>query len=173
MSLMRSQLKLQRGEARLSSVLLLLLVLAVSWLLWSGLYKPLVMGLGAFSCLLSAYLAHRMGFFRHHKATLRLLPRLPSYWLWLLKEIVISSIDVAKVILSPSLPISPTVVKLKAQTKTDVGQVIFGNSITLSPGTVTLDMHKGEVLVHCLTSESAKELQKGEANRRAAALEQK
>jgi multicomponent Na+:H+ antiporter subunit E len=173
MNLTRSRYVLQKGEAQLSSVLLLLLVLAISWLLWSGLYKPLVMGLGALSCLLSTYLAYRMGFFRHHKALLRFLPRLPGYWLWLLKEIIISSIDVAKLILSPSLPISPTVVKLKAQTKTDVGQVIFGNSITLSPGTVTLDMHKGEVLVHCLTFKGAKELQKGEANRRAAALERK
>ncbi|MEP7706659.1 Na+/H+ antiporter subunit E [Paraglaciecola sp. 25GB23A] len=164
---------LQRGEARLSSVLLLLLVLAISWLLWSGLYKPLVIGLGAFSCLLSVYLAHRMGFFRHHDALLRLLPRLPGYWLWLLKEIIISSIDVAKLILKPSLPISPTVVVLQSEAKTDVGQVILGNSITLSPGTVTLDVHEGKILIHCLTVESARELQKGEANRRAAALERK
>lgn len=171
MNLTRTRYVLQRGEARLSSVLLLLLVLAISWLLWSGLYKPLVMGLGVFSCGLSAYLAHRMGFFRHHKALFRLLPRLPGYWLWLLKEIVISSIDVAKLILSPSLPISPTVVVLDAKAKTDVGQVILGNSITLSPGTVTLDVHEGKLLIHCLTSEGAKELQKGEANRRAAALE--
>lgn len=173
MKLIPTRQVLQRGEARLSSVLLLLLVLAISWLLWSGLYKPLVMGLGAFSCLVSVYLAHRMGFFRHHKAIVRQLPRLPGYWLWLLREIVVSSIDVAKLILTPSLPISPTVVVLKAKARTDVGQVILGNSITLSPGTVTLDVHEGELLVHCLTSDSARELQKGEANRRAAALERK
>ncbi|WP_233267335.1 Na+/H+ antiporter subunit E [Paraglaciecola sp. L3A3] len=163
----------QGGKAKLSSILLLLLVLSASWLLWSGLYKPLLIGLGAFSCLLSTYLAHRMGFFRHHKALLRLIPRLPRYWWWLLREIVISTIDVAKIILSPSLPISPTVVELEAETKTDVGHVILGNSITLSPGTVTLDLHKGKILIHCLTVESARELQKGEANRRAAALERK
>ena len=80
---------------------------------------------------------------------------------------------VAKIILKPSLPISPTVVVLKAEAKTDVGQVILGNSITLSPGTVTLDLHEGQILIHCLTSEGAKELQKGEANRRVAALERK
>lgn len=159
------------GKAHISSILLLLLVLASSWLLWSGLYKPLLIALGAFSCLLSTYLAHRMGFFRHHKALIRLVPRLPSYWLWLLREIIISSIDVAKLILKPSLPVSPTVVEIQAATKTDVGHVILGNSITLSPGTVTLDLHKGKLLIHCLTVESAKELQKGEANRRAAALE--
>jgi multicomponent Na+:H+ antiporter subunit E len=151
-------------------VLLLLLILAISWLLWSGLYKPLVMGLGVFSCVLSVYLAHRMGFFRH-QAILQLLPRLPGYWLWLLRDIVVSSLDVAKIILNPSLPISPTVVLLKSEAQTDVGQVILGNSITLSPGTVTLDLHEGQLLVHCLTSESAKDLQNGEANRRTAALE--
>ncbi len=163
----------QRGEAKLSSILFLLLVLAISWLLWSGLYKPLVMGLGVFSCLISVYLAHRMGYFRHHQALLGILPRLPGYWLWLLREIIVSSIDVAKLILSPSLPISPTVVALDAEAQTDVGQVILGNSITLSPGTVTLDIHEGKLLIHCLTSEGAKELQKGEANSRAAALERK
>lgn len=170
MSLNKTRHVYQRGEARLSSVLLLMLILAVTWLLWSGLYKPLVIGLGAFSCVLSVYLAHRMGFFRH-QAMIGLLPRLPGYWLWLLREIIISSWDVAKLILQPTLPISPTVVILEAETKTDVGQVILGNSITLSPGTVTLDLHEGRLLIHCLTSESAKELQKGEVNRRAANLE--
>ena len=121
--------------------------------------------------MLSVYLANRMGFFRHQKDLLSLIPRLPGYWLWLLKEIIVSSLEVAKLILKPSMPISPTVVVLTAENQTDVGQVIFGNSITLSPGTVTLDLHEGQILIHCLTSESAKELQKGEANRRAAALE--
>jgi multicomponent Na+:H+ antiporter subunit E len=129
------------------------------------------MSLGAFSCVLSVYLANRMGFFRHQQDLLKLLPRLPGYWLWLLKEIIVSSWDVAKIILKPSMPISPTVVVLTSEAKTDVGQVVFGNSITLSPGTVTLDLHEGQVMIHCLNSQSAKELQEGEANRRAAALE--
>ena len=115
MSLTLTQHTFQRGETRLSSVLLLLLILAISWLLWSGLYKPLVMSLGALSCLLSVYLAHRMGFFRHHTNLLRLMPRLPGYWLWLLREIIISSLDVAKLILKPSMPISPTVVVLEVE----------------------------------------------------------
>lgn len=170
---MQTRYTYQSGEAQTSSIILLLLILGISWLLWSGLYKPLLIGLGAFSCLLSAYMAHRMGFFRHHKAMLRLLPRLARYWVWLLREIIISTIDVAKLILKPSLPISPTVVEIQVATKTDVGHVILGNSITLSPGTVTVDLHKGKLLVHCLTAQSARELEKGEANRRAAALERK
>lgn len=170
MSPMRARVMLQRGEARPAAVLLLLLILAISWVLWSGLYKPLVLGLGAFSCVLSAYMAHRMGFFRH-QAVISLLPRLPAYWWWLLGEIFTSSLAVARLILQPSLPISPTVVTLESKPETPVGQVILGNSITLSPGTVTLDVHEGEILVHCITIESARALLDGEANQRAAELE--
>ncbi|MCX2980638.1 sodium:proton antiporter [Halieaceae bacterium IMCC14734] len=137
----------------------------VSWVLWSGLYKPLILGLGVFSCLLSTYLATRMGFFRH-KFPLRTLLRLPGYWWWLLLEIVKSSIDVARVVLSPSMPISPTVVELKSEGLNDAGKVILGNSITLSPGTVTIDLYKDTFLVHCLTKEGAQALQEQEAQRR-------
>ena len=94
------------------------------------------------------------------------MPRLPGYWLWLLVEIVKSSIEVARLILKPSLPISPTVVELDAATDSEVGQVIFANSITLSPGTVTLDVDEGRTVVHCLTQEGAAALQNGEAQRR-------
>ena len=159
----------QRGESTPAAVLLLFLILAISWVLWSGLYKPLLLGLGAFSCVLTVILAQRMGFFRH-QAVLQVLPSLPAYWWWLLREIIVSSIDVAKLILTPSLPISPVVVELQAKTRSDVARVILGNSITLSPGTVTLDMHEGKLLVHCLTSESARALQEGEADRRTAEL---
>ncbi len=170
MSLLRARAAPQRGEARVSAVLLLLLVLALSWVLWSGMYKPLVLGLGVFSCFLSAYLAYRMGFFRH-QAPLALFPRLPAYWWWLLREIVASSVEVTRLILKPSLPISPTMVEIEAQTQSPIGLVILGNSITLSPGTVTVDVHEGKLLVHCLTRESALALRDGEANRRAAQLE--
>ena len=159
----------QRGESTPAAVVLLFLILAISWVLWSGLYKPLLLGLGAFSCVLTVILAQRMGFFRH-QAVLKVLPSLPGYWWWLLREIISSSIDVAKLILKPSLPISPVVVELQMESQSDVARVILGNSITLSPGTVTLDMHEDRLLVHCLTSESARALQEGEADRRAAEL---
>lgn len=160
----------QRGQASTLSVFFLVVTLATAWILWSGLYKPLLLGLGLFSCLLSAYLAHRMGFFRH-VALFRFLPRLPGYWWWLFKEIVVSSCRVARIILTPSLPISPTVVTMEADNHSEVGQVILGNSITLSPGTVTMDVHEGKLMVHCLTREGARELERGEAKRLAAALE--
>jgi len=162
-------LRAQRGDATPGSILLLLLALAIAWGLWSGIYKPLLLSLGAFSCVLSVYLAYRMGFFRH-KAILRVVPRLPAYWWWVLREIIKSSIDVAKIIVKPDLQISPVLVKLQAQTQSQESQVILANAITLSPGTVTLDLHEGKLLVHCLTRDSARALQAGEANQRAADL---
>ena len=147
----------------------LLVILMVSWALWSGIYKPLLLWLGLFSAVLSVWLAHRMGFFSH-VFPLRALLRLPAFWWWLLREVIKSSIDVARIVLSPSLPISPTMVELTTSESTDVGKVILGNSITLSPGTVTIDVDGDRLLVLCLTRESAQALEGMEVQRRTARL---
>ena len=153
----------------LSRLLLLALILAAAWLLWSGLYKALLLGLGAFSVALCLWLAHRIGVFAEPSPFASVV-RLPRLWGWLLIEIVKSSIDVARVILDPKLPISPTVVRFDTLCKGPVGQAILGNSITLSPGTVTLDVHENSVTVHCLTEKSARDLGSGELDRRVAAV---
>lgn len=140
------------------------------WLLWSGLYKPLLLGLGGFSCLLSLYLARRIGYFDRDVFSFHLWPRLPRYWAWLLKEIATSAIDVARIILDPRMPITPLVVKLNAEPVGPIGQAVLGNSITLTPGTVTLDISDNQLTVHCLTQGGADLLLAGEMNRRAAAL---
>lgn len=159
-----------QGAARPLHLAGLLLVLAFSWLAWSGIYKPLLLGLGLFSCLLSLWLAQRMGFFRH-VIPLRTMLRLPAYWWWLFREVARSSLEVARIVLSPSLPISPTMVELTTTEATEAGRVILGNSITLSPGTVTIDLYKDRLLVHCLTRDSARGLLEQEAQRRTARLE--
>ncbi|HPF26235.1 MAG TPA: Na+/H+ antiporter subunit E [Steroidobacteraceae bacterium] len=149
---------------------LLLIVLVVVWLLWSGIYTPLLLGLGAFSCVLSVFIAHRVGFFGRDVFSLHLMPRLPRYWGWLTIEVVKSSIDVARIVLQPRMPISPTVVTFHATSSRPVAQAILGNSITLTPGTVTLDIHDGKLQVHCLTKAGAAALLEGEFDRRATAL---
>ena len=164
-----TDIRSQSGTARPLQLVGLLVALLVSWVLWSGIYKPLLLWLGLFSCLLSMWLAQRMGFFRH-PMSLRSILRLPAHWWWLLGEIIRSSLEVARVVLSPSLPISPTVVDLITTETTDVGKVILGNSITLSPGTVTIDVHEDCLLVHCLTQHSASQLQDPEVQRRIAWL---
>ena len=158
-----------RGSGGVVSSALLFLVLFGAWLLWSGIYKPLLVGLGVFSCLLCAWLASRVGFFRY-PGLVRALPRLPAYWLWVLKDIILSSIEVARLILRPGLPISPTMVELDATELTEAGQVVLGNSITLSPGTVTLDVFEGKVKVHCLTQSAAADLASGDAVSRVRSL---
>lgn len=147
----------------------LLSLLITAWLLWSGIYTPLLLGLGALSCALSLYLAHRIGFF-DEVFPLQVIPRLPRYWGWLLLEIAKSSFEVARIILSRHPPISPTVIEFEAAPRGSVGQVILGSSITLTPGTLTLDVSEGRIRVHCLTQAGAEALLSGEFNSRAAAL---
>ena len=154
----------------ITRMLALLIPLVAAWLLWSGIYKPLLLALGVFSCLLTIYIKHRMQYFETEVYALRFGRRLFGYWLWLAKEVVKSSLDVARIVISPSLPISPQVVTIKASCENPVDQAILANSITLTPGTVALDVYQGEITVHALTSAGADELKKGEMDRRVAAL---
>ena len=153
-------------------MLLLLTLLITAWLLWSGQFKPLLLGLGAFSCLLTAYLTRRMGYFDNEVFAPRFGLRLIGFWAWLAKEVVRSSIEVARLVLDPRLPISPQIVEFQAAASHPVDQAILGNSITLTPGTLTLDVHRGILKVHCLTQEGADALMSGEMDRRVAALRQ-
>ncbi len=154
----------------ITRMLVLLIPLVAAWLLWSGLYKPLLLGLGLFSCVLTIYIKHRMEYFQTEMFALQFGRRLVSYWLWLAKEVVKSSLDVARIIVSPGLPISPEVVTIKASCEQPVDQATLANSITLTPGTLALDVYKGEITVHALTKAGADELRKGEMDRRVLAL---
>jgi multicomponent Na+:H+ antiporter subunit E len=150
----------------------LLVLLIAAWVLWSGQFQPLLLVLGAFSCLLTAYLTQRMGYFDNEVFALRFGVRLFSYWAWLAKEVVRSSIEVARVVVNPRLPISPQIVEIQATASHPVDQAILGNSITLTPGTLALDVHRGRIQVHCLTQAGADDLKSGEMDRRVAALRQ-
>jgi len=151
-------------------MLVLLFSLAAAWLLWSGLYKPLLLALGAASCLTCFWLVRRMGYFEGEMFALRFSMRLFRYWLWLGREIFRSSLEVARVVLHPRLPISPRVVELQAESSHLFDHVILGNSITLTPGTLALDVHEGVIKVHTLTEDAARELMSGEMNRRVTGL---
>jgi multicomponent Na+:H+ antiporter subunit E len=145
-------------------------VLAAAWLLWSGLYKPLLLGLGAFSCALVVYVSLRMRLFEYSFFTLKFGWRLLGYWAWLAKEIVKSSLQVTRAVLSPGLDISPTVTEFDAQSRHPVDIATLGNCITLTPGTLTMRIRDGRLIVHALTREGAEDVLDGEMNRRVAAL---
>lgn len=144
--------------------------LAAAWLLWSGLYKPLLLGLGAASCALTVYLLTRMRYFRTETFAFRYSPRLLGFWAWLGKEIVLSSLEVARKVLSPRIDVTPKTVELDVSDLHPLDQALLGNSVTLTPGTLALDVHEGRMLVHALTAKCADDLERGEMHRRVRAL---
>ncbi|MCZ6574946.1 MAG: Na+/H+ antiporter subunit E [Gammaproteobacteria bacterium] len=149
----------------------LALVLFALWLLLSGHYVPLLIGLGALSVLLVVTIALRMDVVDREGHPIHLSPKALLYWPWLAWEIVKSNLDVARRILSPTLPISPTVIRLKASQKSDLGRVIYANSITLTPGTVSIDIDGEHIEVHALTREAAQALRTGDMDRRVTRFE--
>jgi multicomponent Na+:H+ antiporter subunit E len=154
-------------------VLLLALVLMATWLLWSGFFKPLLIGLGVLSCLLTLIIVRRMDYFTKETFAFHYDFRLLGFWLWLGREIVVSSLQVARVVLRRRIEVEPTLVDINARNLSPVDQVLLGNSITLTPGTLTLDVHDGLLRVHALTAEGAAALEHGEMQRRVAALERR
>ena len=147
------------------------LTLFATWLLLSGYFVPLLLTFGVLSVALVVLVAHRMDVVDHESHPVHLTFVLPGYWLWLLKEIVIANIDVVKRTLAPTPNISPTLVRVRATQKSDLGKVIYANSITLTPGTVTLDMDGDVLIVHALSRDGAAALAAGDMDRRVTALE--
>jgi multicomponent Na+:H+ antiporter subunit E len=147
------------------------LVLYAVWLLWSGHYNALLMTLGLLSCGFVVWISHRMRVLDAEGQPNHLLPRAVLYVPWLIKEIVLANLDVAKRVLSPSMPISPTLTRVKVTQKTDLGRVIYANSITLTPGTISLLLEGDTITVHALSAGGAEDLAGGEMDRRVTALE--
>ena len=73
-----------------------------------------------------------------------------SYFVWLFAEIVKANMQVIKAVLSPDLEVPPTLVKIPLNTDADIAETMFANSITLTPGTVSVDMQPDHILVHAL-----------------------
>ena len=154
----------------LARLILLALLLVAAWLLWSGLYKPLLLILGAVSCVLTLWVVKRMGYFDADVFAFRYNVRLMGFWRWLGAEIVRSSIAVTRHVLSPTLKVEPRIVRIDVSHLEPVDQALLGNSITLTPGTLTLDVDQGELLVHALDVDGAQALIDGEMQKRVEGL---
>ena len=102
---------------------------------------------------------------------LQVYARAPGYWMWLWGEIFASALSVARIIWSPSLPISPTMMHLRAKQKTPVGLATFANSITLTPGTITTGVTGNDLTVHALVRGGCDELAQGRMNDRVSEFE--
>lgn len=136
------------------------------WLLLSGIYTPFILSLGILSCAAVVWVTIRMDIVDHEGHPLHLTWRALSYWGWLVIEIIKANIDVVKFVLSPTLKISPTMIRVRASQQTDLGQVIYANSITLTPGTISVDVANNEILVHALSENGARDLLGGKMDRR-------
>lgn len=129
------------------------LTLFALWLLMSGIYKPLIVWLGVASSIITVIVVRRMD---NAADTERLQIHLKpfatiGYWFWLIVEIAKANWAVTKIILSPSMPLNRHIFKVPSTQRTDLGQTIFANSITLTPGTITVEVEEDNFLVHAVS----------------------
>ena len=149
-------------------------VLVVIWLGWSGYFLPLILSFGVVSILITVWVSKRLEVVDGEGQPVNL--KLVSYAPWLIKEIIVANIDVIKRILSPDInsAISPTWTTVHAKQKTQLYRVVFANSITLTPGTVSVEVGDDKILVHALSKDGAEALageNGGEMGQRCCGLE--
>lgn len=157
-------------------LLSLTIALFVFWVLLSGHFDAFLLGAGAITAILVALFGRSFGYADEegHPAEL-ILPGF-LYWPWLIKEIIVSTFNVARIIVTPSLPISPRLFAIWPTQKTAVGVVTYANSITLTPGTITVEAdrdlrHKRFFAVHALTEASAEGVESGDMDRHVTGFE--
>ncbi|HBR99086.1 MAG TPA: DNA topoisomerase IV [Gammaproteobacteria bacterium] len=137
-------------------------LLSLVWILLSGHLEPLLLGLGVASVALTVFLSHRMNVIDHESYPLQHSLSFPGFFVYILREIVKANIDVVTRIVNwKEKTISPTLIDIPQTQKTDLGAVIYANSITLTPGTVTIRLSEDTLTVHALSKESANELASG------------
>ena len=96
-----------------------------------------------------------LSFFTEFRATPQAFIAGIQYYIYFFKELVISNIKLAAIVLNPSLPIKPGIVKVRTKLKSKMGRLMLANSITLTPGTMTVEIEGEWIYVHCVTMESA------------------
>jgi multicomponent Na+:H+ antiporter subunit E len=141
------------------------------WLALSGHYTIMLIAVGAVTSALCVAAAARMGIDDAEGHPVHLLIPALTYYPWLGREIAKSAWGVAKIILDPRLPISPVMTVVKASQRTSLGVNAYANSITLTPGTITVGVSGNDLVVHALVREGALDLEQGAMDRRVAQFE--
>lgn len=141
------------------------------WLALSGHYTPFLITIGFFAVLATVYFATKMGLIDAEGHPIQLVPAALTYVPWLIVEIVKSAWSVTKAILSPTLSISPTMTIVKASQRTNAGLATYANSITLTPGTITVAVNGDKFTVHALESAGADDLEAGGMDKRVSQFE--
>lgn len=133
----------------------LTVILVLLWLTLSGQYTlsgeyPLILGFGVLSIAGAVALTIRMRIL--DRETVPILPALPLmlYWIWLGREILNANLAVVRLVMRPQIDVEPRLVRVPAEQRSGLGHAVFANSITLTPGTVTIDVEEDGFLVHAL-----------------------
>jgi multicomponent Na+:H+ antiporter subunit E len=150
-------------------------VLAVLWVALSGKIDPVHLGFGAFSVALTAWMTRDLRVADTLTARHRPLGRLSlgpalRYPFWLLKEIAVANVQIARLILDPRLPVDPVVVRFDSRLEGLLAHALLANSITLTPGTFTIDIRDGIFTVHALDAAGASATALGAMRGRVAAV---
>ncbi len=144
-------------------------ILFVFWVLLSGHFDLFHLTLGGLCAAFVAYFFHDLLFVNVRVGDIRTVVwRFIRYIPWLLGQILIANMHVAALVLRPKMPIHPRIITFKTKLETDISRVTLANSITLTPGTVTIDIREGEFYVHALSHLVAEELYGGEMEDRVA-----
>jgi len=124
------------------------------WLILSESTLPMHVGLGFVAAFVVAWLN------TDRVATPRVVRRLRSVWyfIWLIGRILHSGVHLSKLILHPALPIDPKVIRYRTQWPGNSGIVLLGNSITLTPGTITVEVNDRELLIHAMDDHAAEDV---------------
>jgi multicomponent Na+:H+ antiporter subunit E len=146
-------------------------LLFVFWLALSGHYTPMLIIAGTASALLCTGAALRMRIVDEEGVPVSLFLATITYYPWLANEIAKSALAVTRIILDPRLPISPTMTVVQASQKTTAGVATYANSITLTPGTITVGADGNTLTVHVLVKDGADDLEAGGMDRRVCQFE--
>lgn len=146
-------------------------MLFLVWVLWGGLMKTPVWQLGLVSCGLVLWLTLRMDLARNDLLGIHLLHRMPRYWIWLARQMVMSNLHMLKLVLGPTSSLRPEVIEFNAEAGSPFALALLGNSITITPGTLTINIDGRRLTVHCLTASNAQDLLEGHMSRRIARLD--
>lgn len=144
------------------------------FVVWIGLsnslhYQELIVG-GLISFIVSFYFT-KDGDFDLFKEIKKYVKFTPLF----IKDLILANIEVAKIVLNPKLPINPAIIKLETNLKNDFNKLLLANAITLTPGTITLEVDKNDIYIHILNlkTKDKKVLQEEIINRYEIILENK
>jgi len=138
--------------------LITFLTVFIFWSMLSGTFTKILFASALIYSLLTAYFSYDYFIESINFTGIKRIFKFIAYLPWLFWEIIVANLQVAYIVLSPKMPISPELVETETDLKTDYGKTALGNSITLTPGTVTIEIENSKILVHAITKEHAQDI---------------